>query len=82
MAKKLDRSRPFAEIFGSDADVRFNQDHADFDAAGNEIVADVSVKAAPVKAAAKPKPAAKPAEAPVEQGVDAQLAAQTGDFKE
>lgn len=79
MAKKLDRKRPFGEIYGGDSDVRFNQDGLDFDVDGDEIVAPVKASAkAPAKASAK----AAPAPAPVEQGVDAQLAEQTKDFQE
>lgn len=73
MGKKLDRSKPFGEIFGGNSEARFVQDGTQFDAHGDEVGAE----AAPAK---KGKTAPKPADTtPVSTGADAQVQAFLGE---
>lgn len=82
MAKKLDRSRDFGEIMGSDNGAAFVQDEILFDASGNELV--IAGATPPKKATAAPVPKKATAapvkpEVPADQ-VTAQLEGELGDF--
>jgi hypothetical protein len=80
MAKTLDRSKDFGEIFGGGKG-RYVQGDAIFDAAGNELIEEASVAGAPVKNGKKgndvvaPVAVAEPGQASL---LDDQLAAQAG----
>ena len=60
MAAKLDRSRPFGEVYGP-GNVRFIQDDKEFDVFGQEVIATESPVVEPV-VAEKPKRGRKKAD--------------------